>query len=361
MLEGGKISNNQLVKLFLITVSSTAILFGPTISYRYARQDSWLSIILAAVYGIVLISIITSLGMIFKGKTIIQYSEIAVGKVLGKPISLLYCLFFIYINAFVVREFSELLVGVFLPETPMGFFTIAIIIASTYAVRKGLEVIARINDLFFPLYVVAFIAVFALVIQEMDFKNLAPVLAEGFMPVLEGAYINTVWFSEAIIAAMFIPYINKPGKTFKPLLLAVILLGLVGALTLIGVVATFGSQIELLEYPVLSLARYIRASDFLIRADPFIVFMWIAGVFVKIAVFHYCAVLAIAQLLSLKDYRPLVMPIGIILAVLSIVLFSNIIELINQIERLIPVLGLVIQGGIPAVLLIVAKLRKRGK
>jgi spore germination protein KB len=85
----------------------------------------------------------------FKDKTIIQYSETIAGRIPGKLIGLIYCGFFIYIDAVILREFADFFTSVFFPETPLVFFSISIILASIYAVRQGLEVIARVNEIFF--------------------------------------------------------------------------------------------------------------------------------------------------------------------------------------------------------------------
>ncbi len=73
MLEDGKISNNQAIKLLFITISSTAVLFAPTIIHKYAKQDSWIPVVLITILAIVFSYIIATLGLMFKGKTIVQY------------------------------------------------------------------------------------------------------------------------------------------------------------------------------------------------------------------------------------------------------------------------------------------------
>lgn len=360
MLEDGKISNRQIIYLLVIVVTSTAILFLPTMIYKVAKQDSWLTLVPLVAFGIVVAYIITSLGLMFKDKTIIQYSEIIVGKVLGKIIGLIYCVFFIHIDMVIIREFSELLIGPFLSETPILFFTVGIILASIYAVRSGLEVIARVNEVIFPLFLIAVGGIILMVVKDMEFKNLTPVLAEGLIPVVRGSYNQTLFISEIIVMAMFIPYINIPQKARRSAFIVVVIIGLIGMLIMIGIITVFGTQTDRLDYPFLSLARYVSIAGIIERVEPLILFMWVCGVFVKIAVFHYCAVLSLAQWLNLKDYRPLVVPIGVILVVFSIILWGNIAQLTVQLTKILPIPYLIVEVGIPAVLLITAKLRKKG-
>jgi spore germination protein KB len=359
MLEDGKISNRQLTLLIIITVLSTAILFLPTMVYSEAKQDSWLTMIPFVILGIIAAWIITGLGLMFKDKTIIQYSEDIVGKIPGKIIGLIYIIYFIHINSVVIREFAELFVGPFYPDTPILFFGIGLILSSIYAVRNGIEVISRVNEIFSPLFFIAIISLFLMVLKDMDFKNLTPVLAEGFKPIIKANYVEALFVGEIFFISMLIPYINIPQKVRSSASLAVIVIGLTGSLAMISVLAVFGIHTALLEYPVLSLARYISIADIIERMDSFIVFMWVTGVFVKVAVFHYCAVLSLAQWLNLRDYKPLVIPVGVIMLVLSLIQFENILEMTNQIKEVFPLPYFIIEIGIPAFLLLIAILRRK--
>lgn len=108
------------------------------------------------------------------------------------------------------------------------------------------------------------------------------------------------------------------------------------------------------------LARYISLADIIERVEPLIMLIWIGGGFVKVGVFYYCAVLAMAQWLNLREYKALVLPTGALLAVLSIILWENVIQLTHQIARVIPPYFLAIEVGIPLVLLALARLRGKG-
>jgi spore germination protein KB len=199
-----------------------------------------------------------------------------------------------------------------------------------------------------------------MVSKEMELKNLTPVLADGLMPVVKGTYRQLLFFGETIVMAMFLPYLNIPQRARRSTIIAVIITGLLGICVIIGTIAVFGAITAHLKFPTLSLARYISIGNFIERAEALIILMWIGGGFVKITIFHYCAVLALAQWLNLKDYRPLAIPIGVILVILSIILWENIVEVVELIKKTLPVPFLIIEAGIPAVLLIVAMVRRKG-
>ena len=360
VLEKAKITNAQSILLFIVVVSSTGILFLPTIVYEIAKRDTWLTMVLVGFLGTVVAYIITKLGLMFKDKTIIQYSEIILGKVPGKIVGLIYCAYFIHLDAIGIREFSELLVGPFFPGTPILFFTIAIMLVSIYAVYSGIEVIARVNEFIFPLFMIAISGIIFLSIKDMDFNNFLPILEGGWMPVIKGTYHEIYFISEMVFLLMLIPYINKQEKVQKSVFTGVILLALLGMVVFGGIGAVFGAAlVNRINYPFLALARYVSIGDVATRIESLVMFMWVSGVFIKITILHYCAVLAVSQWLNLKVYKPLVIPIGAIMVVLSMIIAGNVVELGELLSKiLIPYL--IIEIGIPFILLIVALLRKKG-
>ncbi|MTI84317.1 MAG: hypothetical protein FH756_10510 [Firmicutes bacterium] len=69
-------------------------------------------------------------------------------------VGLIYVLFFLFTTATIVREFADIFTTNFMLETPLLVFSIGIVIASAYAVRNGLEVFTRVNEIILPLILV---------------------------------------------------------------------------------------------------------------------------------------------------------------------------------------------------------------
>lgn len=360
MLEGGKITNSAAVCVIIATILPTSTVFLPAIMFKYARQDSWISVVALTFFGFIAALIIAFLGMRFSGRTIIQYSEDIVGKVLGKVIGLVYILSFIYLNAAILREFSNMFNTAFMPETPARVFAVGIVLASAYAVRGGLEVLARTCEFVTPMSLLILVISFIMIYQEIDVMSFLPVLERGFIPILQGTYIATIFFGEVIVMTMVIPFLNRPFKAGRSMVLAVLISGIFQLLITASMIGVFGCFSGSMEFPTLQLVRYIRVADLLDRIEPFIVLIWVAGAIVKVGVLHYCAVLGIAQWLNLKEYHALILPVGALLITLSTILWENVIQLSHIIVSVLPPYGLALEVGLPFVLLVVARLRGMG-
>lgn len=360
MLEDGKIDGRQVTYLNVTYIIATALLGVPTITARFAGQDAWICSLLATLIGLAIAWLTAKIGSLFPGKTLIQYLEEIVGRWPGKLLGLLYLFFFIHICSVMIREFADFLVEAFLPETPLIVFGIVVIALAAYTIKQGLEVLARVNQVFLPLILLSVVSIILLAAPEMDFKRLLPVFDSSIVDIFKGSLAPGAWCGEIIALAMLIPFLNKPGEAGKTAFISILVTGLIFIIITTGSLATFGPLISSMTYPFFNISRIINIAKVIDRVDPLVMAIWITGGFVKITFFYYVSVLGSAQWLKLKSYRPLVFPIGVILVSLSIAVGDNTLEIFHFIAHVFPFYGLLFEAGIPLVLLIIALFRKQG-
>lgn len=361
MLEQGKIDSNQAIMLLASMVLSTAILTVPAFVIKFARQDAWLSIMTSILVGLLIAMLVVSLSLRFPGKTLFEYAEEILGKAPGKLIGLLYIWWFLHTNALIIDEFASFLCTAMMPNTPTIVFFIAVVAVAAYAVRNGLEVLSRYNQLFLPIVLGLLFIVLILTTKDMKAARLLPVFDTGLVPVLKGATVPASWLGEVVVLAMIIPFLNKPNEAYRVAALATLFTGLVLTACTLAVVAIFGPVTSgHFVFPVYNAVRVVSIANFLERLESVIVAVWVFGGFAKVGVFYYAAVLGSAQWLGLKSYQPLVAPVGVILVALAL-LCRNIAYLLDFTSRVWPPYSLsVYEAGIPLVMLIVALIRKKG-
>jgi spore germination protein KB len=132
-----------------------------------------------------------------------------------------------------------------------------------------------------------------------------------------------------------------------------------GLIMMIEIIALFGSSLSTqFKIPMLSLVRYIEVFDFIERIDALVVVMWIGAGFVKITIFYYCLTITTAEFFDLKSYKPVVLPLGIILVVFSMILFGSSEEVVMVIANILPPYYLFLKIGIPLMLLLIVIIRK---
>lgn len=362
MIERGKISSSQLTTLIITTILSTSILFVPSITAHEAKEDGWISVLIGVVWGIGVVLIITALSKRFPKQTLIEYSCDIVGWWLGKFIAIIYIVILIISNIAVFKEFSALLNIMFLPKTPSFIISFLLVALGAFGVSKGLEVIARTNDFIFPIFIISSLVIVLLVVNEMDYNLLLPILAKGFIPVLKGAITPTTWFGETFLMIFFLPFLNNPNEGRKAGIIAVFVIALIQLLVLVSTLMVFGPEISANQsFAFLRLARYIGVAEFLSRVEPLIMLIWVTGITIKVCVFYYATVMAVTQFFGRKDYQPFILPFGVIFLILTSFLFKNSVELTDYLTKIWPFYEAYwIEGVIPLLLLIIAVIRKKG-
>ena len=360
MLEDGKIDGRQAVYLNITFVIATALLAVVAIAAAKAKNDAWISSLLATFFSMGIAWLVITLGSSFPGKTLIEYQEDILGKWLGKATSFLYIVFFIHICAIMVREYGDFLMEAFFQHTPLIVFHIVVIAISAFTVKQGLEVLARVNQIVLPLIILSVFVIVSLAIPELDYKRLLPLLDTGPVKIFKGSLTPLAWHGEIIAMGMIIPFLSKPAEANKIAFKSLLVIGLLLAIAIAGGLAAFGPLTGSMSYPFLNVTRVINIAKIIDRVEPLVMVIWVAGGFVKITFFYYVSVLGTAQWMQLKDYRPLVLPVGLILVSLSIAIGEKTLDIFHFISNIFPFYALIFEAGIPLMLVIIALLRKKG-
>lgn len=329
-----------------------------------AKQDAWLSILVAMLCGVLLMWIYTKLSKYYPSDTLAQMIPKIVGKFLGYPLVVIYILYFITVASRNCRDLGELIVLTILNETPITIIMGAFMVLIIYCLRGGVEVFGRMGEVVFPIYILVLFCIWILLFgsQLVNFERLTPILGGGIKPVWEAAFpdIVTFPFGELIIITMFFPVLNDKRK-IKKVGMAVILIG--------GVLLTFSHVITLsvlgpniysrMAYPFFAAARMISIADFLERIDTLVILMMVAGVFFKVGCWTYGAVAATAQLFKLKGTHFLLIPFGTIIPPITLITLPSVTEYVASIKVFMYYAHIPLQIVIPSLLLAVAFIRKK--
>lgn len=359
MLEQGKISSRQAMWLIVAFLHGSAILLIPSALVVEAKQDAWLAMGLATLAGLGVIAVYTTLAFKFPRQNFIQYSEIILGKFFGKFVGLIMIWFALHLGGLVVRNFGDFLTASVLPNTPMVIINAIILLLVVFAVRGGLEVFVRVNSLLFPFLILLLLIVTLLAVPRIDIDRLLPVMENGLKPVIAGS-LSTVGFpfAETVLFTMIIPYVNRPEKAKRALLLGGLAGGLILLLVILRTLLVLGPAVTArFWFPVMEAVRMIDIFNFIQRIEAIIIINWIGFGFIKIAVCFYAFVLGLAQWLDLKDYKPLTMPAGVLMLSLSILVYDNYVQEAAFAAKIWFPYALPVTIIIPLIMLIAAKAR----
>ena len=360
MLEKGKISNNQFILIFVISRLMLTMAYLPYVNAPPWNQDLWISAILAFPIHILLVLPVYFLTNRFPGQSLIQSVETILGS-WGKIIGALYVWFFLHRTAVILRELGEFLKAIPYPETPIIVFITATALFAAYAIYKGLETICRVAEIAAPLVLASVFLVFIMIAKDVDIYALTPVLEDGIIPVIYGGFVIAARSTLSLFLWMLKPFINEPEKIRTTVVLISLILTLHLTPTSITTIGVFGlEQAKILNFPFFHLVRMINIGSFLERIDALFIGFWVLGMCIDIAIHNYLAVLSAAQLLKLKDYRPIVVAMGTVIVSLSILQAESVVELNEFLSyKVLTWYNLFFTFALPLLLLIVAVIGKK--
>ena len=361
MIRKANISSKQAILLIVGTIFSTMLLYLPSFIFSIAKQDSWISVLIVILFGILVGNINARLGERFPAQTIIQYAPAIIGKILGKITGLIMIFSFILLTAIIVREFAGVISSIFMTETPLYVFILSPILLAAYTSSQGLEVLARANEITLQILIIILFFIIVMSIPSIDFDNITPVLEQGIYPVIKGVYPATIFFGEIFIISMLFPYFNKPREGRKIAFWGVTGAGLLLFVLMVAGILVFNCEASRIQFLALALARRVSVAEVIERLDPLIMLTWMGGLFIKTSVFYYISVAGLTQWLNLKSTRPIILIMGVVIGVMAKYLWPNSLTLIHELEYTYPTILTPLQIGIPLLLLLIAIIRGKGE
>lgn len=361
-MEKGRISPFQLgILVFMFVISSSTLLIPPLLT-SYVKQDAWIVSIITMFTALPFAWLYISLGMRYPSLTLIECTEKILGKWLGKIVSSLFIFYFFIMISGLLRQLGELLAVLVLPDTPIQWIEILFFALVVAATRLGIEVSSRAAEIFFP-WVLSFL-IFLLIapLPRVEWKNLQPIFESQLNLLTKGTFIHIgIPFFDLVIFLMVFPYVSNLHKAKKVYFAAMIAGGMVIVVITLMSILVLGANITgQSTYPVYALAQSVNIGNFIQRIEVLVGGIWFITLFFKITICFYAAVLAIAKLFKLNDYKPLTFPIGMIIVSLSLIMFSSMVEF-TQFVREIWTASVLPYGLVfPIILLVVDSIKQKG-
>ena len=310
-LEKGIISSSQL--MFLIAGFYQGSILANAFASRITKRDTWLALLIGLVITSIFALVNITLSKKFPNENLVQIHAILYGTYLGNFISAAYLFFIFMAMVYNLRFIGDFFLTYLIPETPLPIVVTLFTFICAWSVRKGIEVLARMS---FTLVLITFVEIaftLVLLIKDMELSNFLPVLDIPLRDFIQGVHIiTTIPLAAMIVFQMIFPSLSSNQKIKSSVLLGLLL----GAVTLILTDfrnnAVLGITLSIMYSPSFETVRLIDLGEIFTRLEVLVGIVMMNTMFLKVAVLYYGTALGTAQLLRLKSYSPLVLPIGIL-------------------------------------------------
>ncbi|MDC3415866.1 GerAB/ArcD/ProY family transporter [Aquibacillus salsiterrae] len=319
------ISNLQFSTLVVLFTVGSSILIIPRKLAEAAEQDAWISAILTVIIGLVLVTFYSKIAGLHPDKHYFDCVKHILGKWLGGFVIAITYIFFFFLSVLVLWNIGDFLKTQILVNTPITVIFILFMMTVIFGVRAGLESIARSSEIFIPWILSLMFLTVIFLIGSLETENLLPVFEGGIQSIVYGSYYFLSFpFLELLTFLMITPYVKTKKRVKHSFMEGVLIGGLVLTIAITFCILVLGADFtERNSFPFYVLGKKVTIADILERVEVFIAIIWFLSIYFKLAVTVYVLTSGLQSIFKLKDYRPLTLPIGMLIIVTATLMFST--------------------------------------
>lgn len=329
---GQTLSVRQATLWLIMYELSSAFLLLPGVLTKAARQDAWMSVLVALVWYLLLVPVYAAAFRRQGGHTFVGRAVQLFGGWGGKLFSAVFLLAFPYlIFVFTLRDLSEFIATSVFPETPALAIAGGMLIAVIYAVRSGLPAIGRTAEVLFFLVLFLFGLGYLSLFPTARPANLLPMLEFGPLPVVKGALVLFAFpYMETTIFLFLAPYLRERRK-WPSILIRCSLAsgGMFFLMTLLSVAVLGERMVANLVYPSYFVVETISYPDLYERFEVIVAILWYITLFFRMALLLFITAEGLGEVFRLSGGKPLVLPLSLLGLVLSLRIWPNTTALIS--------------------------------
>jgi spore germination protein len=348
------VTKRQVVLLGIAMVLETNLISLPNQIVGAAQMDAWLSYPLAMLAILIPLWLSAKLLTRFPGQDLFGIL-VTRHPVIGRVAGLVIVLFIFILVVRDIRVLTEFVNITLLPSTPLMMISLLVAASIVLTARGGVEVIARMMELWLPLFIIMLALIPFLLYSEFDTRNFMPMFDRGLLPPLQGSWYAVAYIGEIMLLPfLFASSTFRLKEAVKGLAIGTLLLLVVYTYMILALGVNLSSK---MLFPFYETMRLIRVTDFLDRFDLPYIMLFLPLMIVKTG-FLMCAlshgIKKLAPVLSMKEF---LVPLGVWCFVSSFWFFRNSIELFS-LNRPWPVFALVCEVALPCMFFLFLHQRK---
>lgn len=358
-----KLSGIQVYWIIMIMDLGMALVVTVTPSLQAAKQDAWISIIAAGCIAILMVLLVTQVAQLYPNQTLIESSQTILGAWLGKVIILIYLVQWYTITPIVLHQFTDVVQIMLLHRTPkeaIMLLMVGLIVYVTYV--GGIEGIGRCGEFLGPIILLMVALVLIANITNVNMKNLLPVYADsGLTRILSGSLAPASYLGHSVEYLMFASFLNDTRKGTPYVFSAVLTAFFTVLLTTMMIIVTIGTNLSPdTWYPFIEMAKKISLFSFIDNIDAVPIVIWIASVFIKLAVYLFITSYGTAQFLKVRNWKKMIWFVAPVIFIFALIPQDVTQASTHYLQNYwAPVAMPVNMLGLPLLLLIAGKWRQR--
>ncbi|MGK5507400.1 GerAB/ArcD/ProY family transporter [Brevibacillus formosus] len=327
-----------------------------------ARMDAWFSQIFPIFYALFIAYVLSQLVEAYPGKNIFEILFIIGGKWIGGAVNLLILFYIWIILAIDIKGAADFLHISLLPTTPLEIILLVFVLLMMYYGKTSLEVAARVNEFYFPLYFIMCISLYFLLINEYNVERLEPILTNRLDRIVVSNFLPVGVYGDVFLIGAFLHAIVEPRLFYAAVKHGVIIVGFGTTIMLLILLGVMGFIIAgRLNFPIYILVQQIHVTDFLDRVEIILFSVWFPAFTIKVIVAYLAFLVGVGSFGGQRHYNTLNAPCGWFIVVSSLFVFPNVAHIDQFISYSLPMIVLVFQLPLSLFLLIHVRRKNKGR
>jgi len=354
------LTNRQITFIMYCIIVGYGIINLPKNAAAAADTGGWISIVLATIIFLIITYLLTYLQYIYEGKTLYEYSTELVGKFITYIFIIICTVYFFTFFSMLVRLYCETIKATILPKTPVLYLSLLFYIVIFYALTKGINVIARMCEIYGTLSIISFIFINSIIFTQGKTINLRPFFAVSDIMMYLKAIPKMILPLLGMEVLLFLPISKtKNSNIFKYTILTVGFIGLLYIFVVESTTSVVGvDSIVIHKANVFSIIRGVDVPflEFLRRLDGVYIGVWTMNVICACSLWAYGTTTFLNKLLKKAQHKHLAFAV----ILLSFVV-SQTPKTTEQVEKIIDYtsyFGVLVFFVIPVILLTITKVKK---
>lgn len=320
-----KISYTELSSILL----SIIITFHSGITINILKNqvgiDSWISIILSYIIGIIPILLTLYISNYEDKLNIFEKNINLFGKIIGNIINTLISIILFIIGITILYNIVNFITTQYIYHTPILLTSLIFMLVIIYCSTKEINVICHISLILITFNIILYILTGISLINEIKLDNLLPILKTDISNILVSGIKLTTINTLPVLTLLIIPKdkITNKKKYNKSILLAYLIGFIMSLFTITSTISILSIHLtKVFEYSEYMVLKKIKLLGFLERTENIISMQWITESYIYLTIIIYTISKNITN--NHKKLKYINTIIGLLLVITSNYLFKNI-------------------------------------
>lgn len=356
-----ELTTRQFGMLIFLSIISLKLIVLPSILARFTGKDGifalliWFAIELCILLGIIWVM------NTFPDLTFKEILTNCYGKAICKIVFFLLFLYFFLKSVLAIKDLHNYLIETLFDDIEWYYFLMPLLATLGYIVFSRLRGIGRTFEIFFIFIFITVNLTTLISLGGFDFNNLLPILENGVVSILKGAYRVLFCFGDYLFIFFALGKI-KMEKSTKKTALGYAFLGIGTVLNFYVVFyGIFGNLAINKALAISDVTLYSTGPTTLGRLDWILIIMWVIALVFESGLLCYCAVASLKEVTQIKNEFWCIILFLLLVFIFDVFTSFSFDWLIKFVfTDVIVVFCYLVQVGVPASLFL-ATLLKRGK